>query len=302
MRITKIFICLSFISIGFYSCKNKVNKSSDLDTILTGKIELLVDESFAPVIQQEIDVFENIYDADIKLVAKSEAEIMLDLVNKTSQVAVLSRKLNEEEHKIFQSKKITPVETAIATDAVVFIKNRNSTDSIIDPQTIFDFLQGKPTSIKGLVFDNLNGSSVRYLLEKANVKSIPTEGVFSFKNSNEVIDYVAQNDGLIGVVGLNWLLQPKNEMRSNVKKLLILSVKNAENQYVYPSQETLADESYPLARDLYIINCQGYSGLGMGFKAFTAGDKGQRIILNSGLLPIKMPGRKLRINNKIESK
>ncbi|MFT6748964.1 MAG: phosphate transport system substrate-binding protein, partial [Flavobacterium sp.] len=96
MRITKIFICLSFISIGFYSCKNKVNKSSDLDTILTGKIELLVDESFAPVIQQEIDVFENIYDADIKLVAKSEAEIMLDLVNKTSQVAVLSRKLNEE--------------------------------------------------------------------------------------------------------------------------------------------------------------------------------------------------------------
>jgi phosphate transport system substrate-binding protein len=302
MRIIKIVILLSCISFALQSCKNNESKSSDLDTILTGEIELLVDESFAPIIQQEIDVFENIYDAKIKLIAKSESETVLDLVNKTSQVAVLSRKLNQEEHKIFETKKITPVETAIATDAVVFIKNRNSTDSIIDPQNVFDFLQGKPSSIKGLVFDNLNGSSVRYLLEKASVKNIPSEGVFSFKNSNEVINYVSKNDGLIGVVGLNWLLQPKNDMRGNVKKLLILSVKNAENHYIYPSQESLADKSYPLARDLYIINCQGRSGLGMGFKAFTAGEKGQRIILNSGLLPIKMPGRKLRINNKIESK
>jgi phosphate transport system substrate-binding protein len=302
MKIVQRFICFSLIISLFIGCKNKESQKSDLDTILTGEISLLTDESFAPIVQQEIDVFENIYDAKINLVAKSEGETVLDLVNKKSQVAVLSRKLNLEEQKIFQTKKITPVETAIATDAVVFIKNKNSSDSLIDPQIVFDFLQGKTSSIKGLVFDNLNGSSVRYLLEKAKVKSIPKEGVFSFKNSNEVINYIAENEGLIGVVGLNWLLQPKSDMKNNVKKLLILRVKNSENQYVYPSQETLIDKSYPLARDLYIINVQGYSGLGMGFKAFSAGDKGQRIILNSGLAPIKMPGRKLRINNKIESK
>jgi hypothetical protein len=27
----------------------------------------------------------------------------------------------------------------------------------------------------------------------------------------------------------------------------------------------IAEGKYPLARDLYIVNCQGYSGLGMGF-------------------------------------
>jgi phosphate transport system substrate-binding protein len=59
-----------------------------------------------------------------------------------------------------------------------------------------------------------------------------------------------------------------------------------------------------LARDLYIINCQGYSGLGMGFASFVAGDIGQRIILKSGLLPIRTPGRKISfiINNKKEKK
>jgi phosphate transport system substrate-binding protein len=54
-----------------------------------------------------------------------------------------------------------------------------------------------------------------------------------------------------------------------------------------------------LARDLYIINAQGFSGLGMGFASFVAGDIGQRIILKSGLLPVRVPGRKINIRNEI---
>ncbi len=41
------------------------------------------------------------------------------------------------------------------------------------------------------------------------------------------------------------------------------------------------------------VNCQGFSGLGMGFASFVAGDIGQRIILKSGLLPIKFLEEKL---------
>jgi phosphate transport system substrate-binding protein len=57
----------------------------------------------------------------------------------------------------------------------------------------------------------------------------------------------------------------------------------------------IAEGTYPLARDLYIINCQGYSGLGMVGFSFVAGDIGQRIILKSGLLPVRMPGRNIII-------
>jgi phosphate transport system substrate-binding protein len=56
-----------------------------------------------------------------------------------------------------------------------------------------------------------------------------------------------------------------------------------------------------LARELYIVNCQGFSGLGMGFASFVAGDIGQRIILKSGLLPYKVPPRKLSIRNQISN-
>jgi phosphate transport system substrate-binding protein len=53
-----------------------------------------------------------------------------------------------------------------------------------------------------------------------------------------------------------------------------------------------------LARDLYIVNCQGYSGLEWGFTSFVAGDVGQRIVLKSGLLPVRIPTRKFTIVGK----
>ena len=87
-----------------------------------------------------------------------------------------------------------------------------------------------------------------------------------------------------------------------LENVTVLSVKNnTSNEYVYPSQENLANRKYPLARVLYIINCQGYDGLGIGFASFMAGETGQRIILKSGLAPLREPSRNIRIRNKIEN-
>ena len=101
---------------------------------------------------------------------------------------------------------------------------------------------------------------------------------------------------MIGVVGVNWLSQPRPAMQKYVAKVNTLSVKAlAGTEYVLPSQNNIAERKYPLARDLYIINGQGYSGLGMGFASFVGGDVGQRIILKSGLLPVRIPTRKFTI-------
>jgi phosphate transport system substrate-binding protein len=54
-----------------------------------------------------------------------------------------------------------------------------------------------------------------------------------------------------------------------------------------------------LARDLYIINCQGYSGLGWGSLRLY-GDIGQRIILKSGLLPVGCQAEILLKSNDID--
>jgi phosphate transport system substrate-binding protein len=91
-------------------------------------------------------------------------------------------------------------------------------------------------------------------------------------------------------------------MNKYIELVNVLSVKSLNgSNYVYPNQENLGDRSYPLARVLYIVNCQGYEGLGMGFSSFIAGELGQRIITTSGLSPMREPSRNIRIRNQIEN-
>ena len=292
-----VFVCFSFVM-----CNKKEQQNTRKESILKGSATVMVDETLLPIIEDQVAVFEGSYNAKIKLVSKSESEIIVSLFNEKSGIAVLSRNLTEEENKIFAQKKIAPKITKFATDAIAFISNKSNKDTLVDLKDVMEFMQGKSSKIKGLVFDNPNSSTVRYMKTLAGIESIPQKGVYSFKTNEEVIKFVAQNEGMIGVLGLNWLTQPMPDMQQFVDQVNVLSVKGLAGQKYYePSQNNIAEGKYPLARDLYIINGQGYSGLGMGFASFVAGDIGQRIVLKSGLLPAKVPGRKINIRNEISN-
>ena len=286
-----------FLAIVFVVSCNQGNKSKEEETILKGSASIYVDETLTPIIEEQVAVFENKYEAKINLISKSESETVNSLFNEKGAIAILSRNLTPEELEIFKQRKINPKITPFGTDAVAFVANRNNQDSLIALKDVISFMQGNSvSSIKGLVFDNFNSSTVRYLKSLAGIKTIPEKDVFSFKTNDEVIKHVSENEGMIGVVGVNWLSQPKPDMQKYVDNVNTLSVKglNGDNYYL-PSQNNIAEKKYPLARDLYIINCQGYSGLGMGFASFVGGDIGQRIILKSGLLPVRIPTRKFTI-------
>ncbi|MCG9794213.1 PstS family phosphate ABC transporter substrate-binding protein [Flavobacterium algicola] len=278
----------------FFCCKKN---SSENDTILKGGITVIVDETLEPIIADQVEVFESEYNADITVNSKSEMEASLALVKDTSRIIVLSRELNESEIKYFEKLKIKPKTTKIGTDAIAFISNKKNNDTLISLQEVIDFMRGKSTDkIKGLVFDNPNSSTVRYMNELASLKVTPEKGIYSFKTNEEVVEFVSNNEGMVGIVGLNWLYQPTATIESYLKNVNVLSVKGVgKNDYFAPTQNNIAEGTYPLARDLFIINCQGYSGLGMGFASFIAGDVGQRIMLKAGLLPVRVPSRKLLI-------
>lgn len=293
-----LFLLLVLVIFACNQSKSAKNK----ETILKGTTAMLVDETLKPIIEDQVEVFESEYQAKINLDARSEKEVIQALVKESSGIAVLSRTLTAEEAKIFKGRKITPKVTKFAIDAIAFIANKSSKDTLIALEDVISFMQGKSQSnIKGLVFDNSNSSTVRYMNDLAGLKDIPKTGVYSFRVNDDVIKFVSENDGMIGVVGVNWLSQPSPAMKEYVDKVNVLSVKGkGGNGYFGPSQNNIAEGRYPLARDLYIINCQGFSGLGMGFASFVAGDIGQRIVLKSGLLPVKVPGRQLNIRKEIE--
>ena len=301
LRYSKVLSLIVLVFL-FAMCNQKSKSISNDETILKGSLAITVDETIKPIVEDQIAVFEGTYyDAKISIKAKSEAEVINDLLNAKTKVVVTSRKLTQEELDKFAKTKINPRVTPFATDAIAFISNKSNNDTLIALQSVVDFMLGKGDArIKGLVFDNPNSSTVRYMKDLAKIKEIPKAGVFSFKTNDEVIKFVAENDGMIGVVGVNWLSQPSPSMLDVVKKINVLRVKGLKgNEYYSPTQNDLAEIKYPLARELYIINCQGYSGLGMGFASFISGDIGQRIVLKSGLLPVRIPGRRLQIRKEI---
>jgi len=302
IKVNKVLV-LFFVCFLFLMCNQKEQSNTNKESILKGYATVFVDETLSPIIEDQVAVFESNYDAKIKIISKSESEVVISLFKDKSGIAILTRNLTIEENKIFEQKKITPKITKFAIDAIAFISNKATNDTLIDLRDVVQFMKGNQSAtIKGLVFDNPNSSTVRYMNTLSGVKSIPEKGVYSFKSNQEVIKFVAENKGMIGVLGVNWLSQPMPDMQEYVDKVNVLSVKSLSGgNYYSPSQNNIAEGKYPLARDLYIINGQGYSGLGMGFASFVAGDIGQRIILKSGLLPVKVPGRRFNIRNEISN-
>jgi phosphate transport system substrate-binding protein len=295
--LNRAFFSAVVIALLSTNCKNA---DSNNETIIKGTTNLLVDESFLPIIEDQVAVFQGQYDAKIVIDAKSEKEIIRSFLQDTSRIVILSRKLNDEEKIHFEKMQIKPKVTQIASDAIAFISNKSNKDTLISLADVILFMQGRPQRrIKGLVFDNPNSSTVRYITDLAGIINLPQKDVFSYKSNKEVIKFVSENEGMIGVVGLNWLYQPSTDIIKYVEKINVLSVQGkGSTTFFPPTQNNLAEGSYPLARDLFIINCQGTSGLGMGFASFVAGDVGQRIVLKSGLLPIRIPGRKILIRTK----
>ncbi|RXR21377.1 phosphate ABC transporter substrate-binding protein [Flavobacterium amnicola] len=293
------YLLLAIVAvIAVFSC----NQKSDSETILTGTATILVDETILPVIEDQVLVFENQYEAKIQLVPKSESEIVKLLSEGKNDLAILTRELTKGEAAYFENKKIKARITPIATDGVAFIANKASEGTQIDLNDVVATLQGKSSKYAGLVFDNANSSTVKYFKDLAKVKELPKEKIFSFKTNNEVIDFVSKNNGMIGVVGVNWIMQPMPDFQKTVDNVSVLDVKTNNGTFAKPTQEDIATNLYPVIRQIKMLNYQGTRGLGMGFASFMGGEIGQRIILKSGLVPVRMPGRNLIIRKEVENK
>jgi len=301
----KIVVFIGIISVVVYACKQKSDDPEQAsETVLEGTATVYVDETLQPIVEDQVSIFESQYRAKINLVNKSESEVVNALLTDKTRIAVLSRKLTAAEENHFKQKKITPKITHFASDAIVFVTNNKSQDTLVDLQEVINLLQEKESKIKGLVFENPNSSTVSYMNNLAGVKNGQKKNIYSLNSHKAVLEYVSNNPGAIGVIGLNLMVQPFEDTEQYMDNIAVMSVRNVKSQpnntlYYKPNQLNLGEGLYPLKRPVYMLNYQGTSGLGMGFASFVAGDIGQRIILKSGLLPVRIPSRELNVRKEI---
>jgi len=282
------------------------------NTPTTGITSICADETFRPVIEAEIDVFKGIYgytELDAKYVP--ERESFRQLLNGDVQLIVASRPLTVEETAFMNQKKIFPRQSKIATDAIALVVSPSSIDTLITVDQIRAILTGKltqwnqinPASSAGkikVVFDNEKSGIVKYLVDSICAGKLVTSNVFALEYNRDVIEYTSTHPGVLGFIGASWISNPDDSLHLSFhRKIRVVSVSNdsrpdADNSYK-PYQAYLVDKIYPLTRDIYIINAEPRNGLATGFSSFVASDKGQRIILKSGILPAIAPTRVINI-------
>lgn len=293
-------------------CGNK-GTSALKETPTSGNIRIGSDESFQPIIDAEIDTFTALYGyAQIKPVYMPENELVAYFLNDSVKVIVSSWTPTEEQRKVLLDMQTVVRTTVVAYDALALVLNKENADSLLTYEnvrglftgTITDWKQINPSSKLGpvnIVFDNMRSGNIRYFREKFELPEKPGANFYAVNSNPEVIDYVAKSPGAIGIVSVNWISDDEDPVSLNMlKKVKVAAVSMPyldESTFYLPVQGSIYDKTYPFTREVTMNSRESFSGLGSGFVSFVAGEKGQRIILKSGLVPATMPIRIIQVKN-----
>ena len=302
------YLFILFIFVLIYACTGTSNEPTD--TATSGEVNVIVDESFQQLFDTQIYTFHSLYpNAHIKAKYMSETNALQQMINDSCKVVVMCRDLTKDERKSFEQKNIYPISTKIAEDAIALIVNPENTDSSLTIEKVKSILLGtdslwnqvnaksKLGNIK-VVFDNAGSANERYMKDTVLQGKEFGKNVFAVKSNPEVIAYVSKNKNAIGFLSVNWISDRDDTVALNfLKKVNVLAIKKNDTLEGYqPFQAFIKTKDYAFCRDVYTINRQTRSGLGMGFVSFVAGEKGQLMILKAGLVPAIAPTRMVRIS------
>jgi phosphate transport system substrate-binding protein len=283
------------------SCANNQSVNNNNARFTGNDAPIAVDESLQPVVDQELYIFKSADDkkAHPKVIYAPENGVFNLLLADSVRFAMTARDLSKSEYAALAAHNLHPIVSRFAVDAIAVIVNKASADTSITVSDLKKMLNGQGPAGKNLIFDNPNSGLVRYL-KAFSGSDLKGKNIFSLKSNKEVITYVSQHPDAIGVTGFSWLNDPDKDYAAAVDNVKVLSVKDDSGAskfdgYYTPSQTTLALNQYPLTRNLYIINSTGFRSMGKKFADLVEGERGQLIILRSGLLPNDIPGRQINI-------
>lgn len=298
-----------------FGCNNKPKKNQRTDTYSSGTIKFVSDESFRPIIEEEVEIFEHVY-PNAKLIPEYINE--LDAVNMVMKeqryMAITARRFKAEEEQNLKDRRFLPASIPLAYDALALIVNNANPDSIISLQDFKQILSGDITTWKQLyptskldtievAFDNKQSSTVHYCVDSLlGGKPINSPNIYAVEKSAEVIDFVEKHPNAIGIIGSNWLNDKRDTTNVTFKRnIRVMGVSKlhpatVENSWK-PYQYYIYTGYYPMIRTIYALVNDPIRGLPWGFATFIAADyRGQLIMHKAGLLPYRGNMRVREVN------
>lgn len=219
------------------------------------------------------------------------------MLKDSTRLILVSRGLTPKEIDYYKAKlEFKPQFDAVAYDAVAAIVNCNNVDSVFTLTDLKNILSGNKNYT--VILDGTNATStVKYLQDSILKGSTFGKNVVAVNGSDAVISTIKKTTNAIGFVGNSWVNNNYDEEQlTNLKQIKLALIEclgcTEKAMFAKASQATLQNGQYPLARPLYFIVKENWTGLGTGFTNFLSLERGQLIFRRSCLVGAKIDLKK----------
>jgi phosphate transport system substrate-binding protein len=277
-----------------FSCSHP--KDTDVLSVARGKITITADESFRPIVDAQVTAYQAHYpEAEFNVIYTPEQIAINYILKDSSDLAIVSRELTEEEQKYYTQRNLKYQPGKMAIDAVTFIVNNKNSRTSISMKELELILKGNESTTK-LVFDNSSSSNLNSMLHKFNIVDVDKTNIFAAKGTLDVFDYVEKNETAIGIIGLNWIsdVDDKNAMALK-NRIKVLGIQKGD-MVIYPTTTTMKDQTYPFTKVIYLHTTQRGWGVSMGFVRFSCTQIGQLVVEKMGLQPFHLFDKNYRLS------
>ncbi len=247
-----------------------------------GNVVIKGSTTVLPIAQATLEAFMKLHPgSNISLSGGGSGEGIKALIDKSADVANMSREAKKKEVDLAKSKGVDVYQNIVAIDAIVPIVHPKNKVNELTVDQLSQIFQGKITNWKEVGGDDLqivvisrDSSSGTFeawgelVLKKAKV----TPRAQLQASNGAVVQAVSKNKYAIGYIGMGYL-------NDSVKGLIVNGVK--------PTAETAQSKEYPISRYLYMYTNGKPKGETGEYINFVLSAEGQKLVKKVGYVPLK---------------
>lgn len=205
---------------------------------------------------------------------------IIDLIKNRTDICASSRNLKPEESKLLvEYYGSLALVYLIAKDGLSIYVNPNNIVNHLSVEQIKKIFTGKITNWKDLggedtliipVLRNPNSGTYLYFKEHVLDDEDYTPNGLTLPTTKEIIKFISENVNAIGYGGVGY--------KEGIVQIRV--------DGVYPTEENIRNDSYPITRYLHFFVSKSPSGNVKKFIDWTLSPKGQSVILKAGYIPL----------------
>lgn len=287
MRNILISICLTFLLLNFSGCgPGSSDQAKKEDRKEVRYLAIKGSDTMVHLVSGWAEEFMKLHPGvELSVTGGGSGTGIAGLINGTTDLCASSRKINDKERELAAAQSVNPVEFEVALDGIgVIVHPENQVDalSLAQLQGIFT---GKTTNwqeVGGidqplLVFSR-ESSSGTYVFFQEHVmdRQDYTPRARLLPGTSALVQGVSSDKGAIGYVGLGYI-------KEAAEKVKAISIKGeGDGEAIAPSDQSVTDGSYPVARPLFLYTNGEPQGTAKEFVDFALSEPGQNIVRASG--------------------